>query len=70
MELREQGRQVSTSQQEVVPLTSGEGNESPENLARESQSVDFSPALRSENFQGGAWRAIFGAVVHCVLGCT
>jgi hypothetical protein len=50
MELREQGGQVSTSQQEVVPLTSGEGNESPENLARESQSADFSPALGSENF--------------------
>jgi hypothetical protein len=53
MELRKQGRQVSTSQQEVVPLTSVEGNESLENLASESQSADFSPALRSENFQGG-----------------
>jgi hypothetical protein len=53
MELRKQGRQVSTSQQEVVPLTSVEGNESLENLARESQSADFSPALGSENFQGG-----------------
>jgi hypothetical protein len=37
----------------VVPLTSVDGNESLENLARESQSVDFSPALGSENFQGG-----------------
>ncbi|CAM6073336.1 unnamed protein product [Sphagnum tenellum] len=37
----------------VVPLTSVEGNESLENLARESQSADFSPALGSENFQGG-----------------
>jgi hypothetical protein len=53
MELRKQGRQVSTSQQEVVPLTSVEGNESLENLARESQSADFSPALGCENFQGG-----------------
>ncbi len=53
MELHKQGRQVSTSQREVVPLTSIEGNESPENLARESQSADFSPALGSENFQGG-----------------
>ncbi len=53
MELCKQGRQVSTSQQEVVPLTSVEGNESLENLARESQSADFSPALGSENFQGG-----------------
>ncbi|CAM6033448.1 unnamed protein product [Sphagnum compactum] len=53
MELRKQGRQVSTSQREVVPLTSIEGNESPENLARESQSADFSPALGSGNFQGG-----------------
>ncbi|CAK9278207.1 unnamed protein product [Sphagnum jensenii] len=53
IELGKQGRQVSTSQQEVVPLTSVEGNESLENLARESQSADFSPALGSENFQGG-----------------
>jgi hypothetical protein len=53
MELRKRGRQVSTSQREVVPLTSVEGNESLENLARESQSADFSPALGSENFQGG-----------------
>jgi hypothetical protein len=53
MELRKQGRQVSTSQQEVVPLTSVEGNESLENLARERQSDDFSPALGSESFQGG-----------------
>jgi hypothetical protein len=52
MELSKQGRQVSTSQQEVVPLTFVEGNESLENLARESQSADFSPALGSENFQG------------------
>jgi hypothetical protein len=52
MELHKQGRQVSTSQQEVVPLTSVEGNESLENLARESQCADFSPALGSENFQG------------------
>jgi hypothetical protein len=53
MELRQEGRQVSTSQQEVVPLTSVEGNESLENLARGSQSADFSLALGSENFQGG-----------------
>jgi len=53
MEPRKQHRKVSTSQQEVVPLTSVEGNESLENLARESQSADFSPALGSENFQGG-----------------
>ncbi|CAM6038561.1 unnamed protein product [Sphagnum compactum] len=53
LELRKQARQVSTSQQQVHPLTSGEGNESLENLARESQSADFSPALGSENFQGG-----------------
>jgi len=53
LELGKQGRQVSTSQQEVVPLTSVEGNESLENLARESQSADFSSALGSENFQGG-----------------
>ncbi|CAK9210433.1 unnamed protein product [Sphagnum troendelagicum] len=52
-ELHKQARQVSASQQEVVPLTIGEGNESLENLARESQSADFSPALGSENFQGG-----------------
>jgi hypothetical protein len=52
MELRKQGRQVSASQQEVVPLTSVEGNESLENLARESQSADISPALGSEIFQG------------------
>jgi hypothetical protein len=53
MELCKQGRHVSRSQQEVVPLTSAEGNESLENLARESQCADFSPALGSENFQGG-----------------
>jgi hypothetical protein len=53
VELRKQGKQVSTSQQEVVPVTSVEVNESLENLARESQSADFSPALGSENFQGG-----------------
>ncbi|CAK9867524.1 unnamed protein product [Sphagnum jensenii] len=52
-ELCKQARQVSASQQEVVPLTIGEGNESLENLARESQSADLSPALGSENFQGG-----------------
>jgi hypothetical protein len=53
MEPRKQRRQVSTSQQEVLPLTSVERNESLENLATESQSADFSPALGSENFQGG-----------------
>ncbi|KAH8935860.1 hypothetical protein BDL97_17G052400 [Sphagnum fallax] len=53
LELHKQGRQVTTSQQEVVLLTSVEGNESLENLARESQSADFSPALGSQNFQGG-----------------
>ncbi len=53
MEPCKQRRQVSTSQQEVVPLSFVEGNECLENLARESQSADFSPALGCENFQGG-----------------
>jgi hypothetical protein len=52
----------------VVPLTIGEGNESLENLARESQSADFSPALGSENFQGGHEEQFLEH--HCVLGCT
>ncbi len=65
MELRKQGRQVSTSQQEVVPLTSIEGNESPEILARESQSADFSPALGSENFQGDMESNLWSSCALC-----
>jgi hypothetical protein len=65
MEPRKQCRQVSTSQQEVVPLTSVGGNESLENLARGSQSAEFSPALGSENFQADMESNLWSSCARC-----